>query len=116
MGCKVSSCFTIKAEPKRNHIKKIKDIYANYLQSKPKDSAAKGVEQLSGEMVESIERYTKGAAKDLCHIMELDRTKIPSVCKILKEKKFDNATVSAELRYLTLSLLKDIMLTPLESQ
>jgi hypothetical protein len=46
--------------------------------------------------------------------MVLDRTKIPSVCKILKEKKFDNAAVSAELRYLTLSLLKDIMLTPLE--
>jgi hypothetical protein len=46
--------------------------------------------------------------------MELDRSKIPQVSKILKEKKFDNSGVSAELRYLTLSLIKDIMLNPLQ--
>ena len=48
--------------------------------------------------------------------MELDRSKIPQVSKILKEKKFDNSGVSAELRYLTLSLIKDIMLNPLQDQ
>jgi hypothetical protein len=57
MGC--GQCFALKKEPKRNHIKKIKDIYNNYLKSKDYPVGSKGIEQLSPVIVEDIERYTK---------------------------------------------------------
>ena len=69
MGAKCCKAFNPLLDPKKVHVKKIKDIFANYFKNQNLGGDYKGHEELSVEIIDSVERYSKGAAKDLVNIM-----------------------------------------------
>ena len=132
------SCFTLKHNPSKVHVKTVQDIIYNYLKNYHEDPVSKAAIaalppkkkkkatpvikvdptiELTAELAEQVETYAKLNVGQLIKIMQIDGKFVSLTCLALirKLERKTQKYAMAEVRYLIFVLLKELMQTPLQS-
>ena len=68
-----ATCCKIVVQPGRIHAKKTQESFNNYLKNQNIDPATNnGTDEITPEVIESVERYGRQSAKELIRIMQID--------------------------------------------
>ncbi|CDW80807.1 UNKNOWN [Stylonychia lemnae] len=110
------TCCKATFDPNRVHIKKINEIFSNYLKNQGIDpKQGRGSDQLNSAMAESIDRHAKGSCRDLISLMQINKKFIQKICTVLC-KRIQEPTYSNELKLLGLVLIRELILTPIKKR
>ena len=114
-ACQCKQVVTL--QPGKVHSKKIKEIFHAYLKNQGIKSSKKnaGKDIIDQDIVENVDRHAKAQAKDLIQLMQIDQQFIMKISQVLCERVVD-FDQSAELQYLSLALLREVMQTPLNDE
>jgi len=75
MGCVIChGCKVVGQNPKTIHVKKLSEIYNNYLKNQNKDPKIyRGTDQITTQVVELVARHSQSSVKELVRIIQIDK-------------------------------------------